>query len=189
MTSPRVVSSKKRIAIAAVALFAIALLGFMLWATRTPLPPFAFFRKYRIVGWRDSDKPNIKIAVLEGSVDAVWRDIEAELGKLAQVTSSSVSSVNGVTTKAYEIQTPHGAVRVSNQVTATGRNVADGFSLDKESQLPPGQCAVAFTRQQSLFDKALDWFRGFTGNRRSPSFQEELPVDETQPGNSGGLRI
>lgn len=189
MTSPGGVSRKKRIAIAVVAISAIALLGFMLWATRTPLPPFAFFRKYRIVEWRDSDKPNIKIAVLDGSVDAVWRDIEAELGKLAQVTSSSVSSVNGVTTKAYEIQTPHGAVRVSNRLMSTDKRVSAVSSLSNESQLPPGQCAVAFTRQKSLFERALDWFRGLTGNRRSPSFQEELPVEETQPGNSGSLRI
>jgi len=168
---------------------AIALLGLMLWATRSPLPAFAFFKKYRIIEWRDSGNPNVKIAVLDGSVDAVWKDIEAELGKLAQVRSSSISSVNGVTSKSYELQTPHGAVSVSNRVPATGASVTEAFSMDNESPLPPGQCAVAYLRPKSLFEKALDWFRGLTGHRSGPSMQEELPVEETQPGNSGRLRI
>lgn len=188
MTSPSDVSRKKRIAIAVVAITAIALLGLMLWATRTPLPPFAFVKKYRIVEWRDSDKPNIKIAVLNGSVDAVWKDIEAELGKLAQVTSTSVSSVNGVTTKSFALQTPHGEIQVSDCVMH-GDLSSGGFTLRATDPLPPGQCAVAFTRQKSLFEKALEWFRDLTGNQKSPSSQEELPVEETQAGNSGSLRI
>ncbi len=151
--------------------------GGLLWATREPPTPYAFLNKHPIAERRESKDGKLRIVVLKADVEDVWRDIQTEFAGKPVFSSSGFVNVNGLAAEYKSLGTDEGLIKVSNDLgfANDGYN-GNGFGMTVSTpEVKPGYCAVAFTRPQTLFDKAIEWMRGFFGGSKAKPQEQPVP--------------
>jgi hypothetical protein len=153
------------------------------WSSREPLPAYPFLKHFPIVEWRKSAEPGIRVAILKGDSEAVWKDAEGELSGKMMFNSSGMSNIDGVVLNYHSTQTENGVIKVSNDL-----NFAEGSGFP---ELKNGYCAVAFTRPKSLLDRAVESIKKLMGIKEpDPNPQiDQMPLAPSPPGSGPMMHV
>lgn len=147
----------------------IAVVGVLI--TREPATPFAFLNKYPVVETRKSKDGKLRIVVFKGNLDTIWDEIRTEVSGQRTFTATSYMNINGVSAEYKSIGTGDALIKASDDLAFAN----DGFGTSIVfPEKKDGYCAVAFTRPKTIFDKAMEWMRGFF----NPPKAKEAPTEQ-----------
>lgn len=143
--------------------------------TREPATPFAFLNKYPVVETRQSKDGKLRIVVFKGNLETIWQEIRNEFSGQRTFVSSGYMNVNGVSAEYKSIGTENGLIKASDDLAFAN----DGFgTYIVAPEKKDGYCAVAFTRPKTIFDRAMEWMRGFFNPSKSKE-EAASPPPET----------
>lgn len=140
--------------------------------TREPATPFAFLNKYPVAETRQSKDGKLRIVVFKGNLETIWQEIRTEFSGQRTFVSSGYMNVNGVSAEYKSIGTENGLIKASDDLAFAN----DGFgTYIVAPEKKDGYCAVAFTRPKTIFDRAMEWMRGFINPPKAKEAPSEAP--------------